>query len=909
MLSGGMASEVHASHHTARPIVPRCELQESPELPKMNALVGLLIVAATSLPTNQTRHPDAVEIFRCEFGENWDANFDSWPDHWTRRRGRGFPAYLKVELQDDKTAVAERSLRVDVDGGGATIYSPPISIDSRFSYVLEGQLRTEKLVHDSAYFSVTFYNGDREPLETFHSQKLSGTSDWTKVRIGPLAPKHKNVEIAVIGLHVRPGEKQDLHGSAMFDDVWFARLPRMSLSTNSEFNIYTDPGDVVITLDLSGILERDPAIEFEVLDASHSTVTQHSDTLDGQIIAQKSSKVSDLIGGGLDKPAGYAGTATWKPEIKDYGFYRARVTMFSEGGKKNYEREATLAIIRPQKTPATGSFGWSLPQGDDPLPLDTLPELLQYVGVNWLKFPVWYGEKEEQRGDLLMRFAERLTNKNIELVGLLARPPSELLSVLSGGEKVSAANIFSADPSLWLPSIDPVMTRLSLKIRWWQLGDDHDTSFVGYPDLPTKINEIRKQLYRFGQDVQLGLGWRWLNEMPADTAPPWEFLTLSADPPLTGSEMSTYLAASNSERARRWVLVEPLPRGEYSVETRALDLVQQMMSAKIHQADGIFATNPFAESTGLMNVDGTPSELLLPWRTTSLLLAGTNYIGSIRMPGGSQNHIFSRDGEAVMIVWNDHPTSEIIYLGEDIQQTDIWGRMTKPEQATPEQGEHRQVIHVGPLPVFISGINEPIVHTRMALKFQTQRMPSVFGKPHPNAVYLKNFFPQGVGGDIHFDTPDDWRTPQKHPFKMAAGEEYNKPFEITLQSGVNSGIEEIRVDFDLDAIQRYRFSVYRDLEVGLGDITIAFTTHLDNGVLVVEQRMTNHTDEVVDFKCFLRAPDRRRIRNQVFRLGRGQDIKLYRYPNGADLIGETLVLRAEEINGQRILNYQFIAEE
>ncbi len=859
----------------------------------MNALLGLLIVAATAAPSNQTRHPDAVEIFRCDFGENWDVNFDLWPDHWTRKRGLGFPAYIEIGLEDDSTAIAGRALRVEVNGGGATLFSPPISIDSRFSYVLEGRLRTENLVHDVAYFSVTFYDGKRRPLETFHSQKLRDASEWKNVRIGPLAPKHRNVEIAVIALHLRPGVKEDLTGAAIFDDVWFARLPRMTLSTNSKFNVYTDPSDLVITVELSGILERDPDIEFEVLDASSATVRQHKDKLDGQIIAQKLTKVSELMGGGLNKPAGYAGTATWKPEIKDFGFYRVRVTMFSQSGKKNYERDATLAIIRPLRTPVTGSFGWTLPQGDDPLPLDALPDLLQHVGVNWVKFPVWYSQDEERRGDQLMRFAERLSNKNIELVGLLTTPPDKLLTALSDGEKISAANIFSADPSLWLPSIDPVMTRLSLKIGWWQLGDDHDTSFVGYPDLANKISDIRKQLYRFGQDVQLGLGWRWLSEMPPEAAPPWEFLTLSANPPLTGKEMSTYLAASDSDRARRWVLVEPLPRGEYSVETRALDMVQQMMAAKIHQADGIFVTNPFAEATGLMNVDGTPSELLLPWRTASLLLAGTNYIGSIRMPQGSQNRIFSRGDEAVMIVWNDNPTSEVIYLGEDIQQIDIWGRRTTPERGTPEQGEHRQVIPVGPLPIFITGINEPVARTRMALKFKSTRMPSVFGKPHQNAIYLKNFFSQGIGGKIQLDTPQDWRTPQYQRVKMSLGEEYFKPFEITLQSGVNSGRQDIRVDFDITADQRYRFSVYRDLEVGLGDITIALTSHLENGVLVVEQRMTNHTDQVVDFKCMLRAPDRRRIRHQVFRLGRGQDIKVYHYPNGANLIGETLRLWAE----------------
>ena len=874
-----------------------------------NAFLGLLIVAATAAPASVDRHPDAVEIFRCDFGERWDENFDLWPDHWTRKRGPGYPQYIKILLQRDPTALAGQSLKIDLDGGAATAYSPPISIDSRFSYVLEGRLRTERLVHDSAFFSVTFYDGNRKPLETFYSQKLRDSGEWTKVHIGPLVPKDKDVEIAVIGLHLRPGEKEDLHGSATFDDIWFARLPRMTLSTNSEYNVYTDPRDVVVTCELSGILERDPEIKFEVLDATSATISEHVDKLNAKIIAQKSSKASDLVGGGLDKPAGYAGTATWKPDIKDFGFYRARVTMHSPNGIM-HRREVTVAIIRPLGTTTTSRFGWTLPQGDDPLPLDTLPGLLQHVGIHWLKFPVWYSEKQEGRGDQLMRFAERLSLKNIEMVGLLAEPPAEMQSVFATTDKVSAANIFSSNPKLWLPSIDPVMTRLSLKIRWWQLGHDHDTSFVGYPELAKKIDEIRKQLYRFGQEVQLGLGWRWISEMPPDAVPPWEFLTLSANPPLTGREMATYLASTASDRARRWVLVEPLARDEYNIETRALDLVEQMMSAKIHQADGIFVPDPFSEKNGLMNADGSPGELLLPWRTTSLLLAGTKSIGSIRMPGGSHNHVFSRDGEAVMVVWSDNPGTEIIYLGEDAQQIDIWGRMTKLEQASTEQGEHRQVVPVGLMPTFITGINEPVARMRMALKFGTTRIPSVFGKPHQNQVFLKNFFKQGVGGNIQLETPRDWRTLQNPNFKLSLGEEFDKPFEITLPSHANSGRQDVRVDFDIMVDRRYRFSVYRDMEVGLGDVTIHAISHIDEkGALIIEQRITNHTDKIVDFKCLLYAPERRRKRNQVYRLGRGQDIKFYRYPNGQQLVGQTLWLRAEEISGQRILNYRFVVEE
>ena len=109
-------------------------------------------------------------------------------------------------------------------------------------------------------------------------------------------------------------------------------------------------------------------------------------------------------------------------------------------------------------------------------------------------------------------------------------------------------------------------------------------------------------------------------------------------------------------------------------EVRIRDFVEQIIVAKVHGVEGIFIANPFSgladpkkEQYGVMNVDGTPGELLLPWRTCARLLGGAEYIGSIVLPGGSQNWIFRRpDGRVVMALWNPLPTQEVLYLGEEV---------------------------------------------------------------------------------------------------------------------------------------------------------------------------------------------------------------------------------------------------
>jgi hypothetical protein len=50
------------------------------------------------------------------------------------------------------------------------------------------------------------------------------------------------------------------------------------------------------------------------------------------------------------------------------------------------------------------------------------------------------------------------------------------------------------------------------------------------------------------------------------------------------------------------------------------------------------------------------------------------------------------------------------------------------------------------------------------------------------------------------------------------------------------------------------------------------------------------------------------MRTHVLRLPHGDNVQVYRFRQGAELIGRTLWLRAEEIDGSRILNYRFVVE-
>jgi hypothetical protein len=144
---------------------------------------------------------------------------------------------------------------------------------------------------------------------------------------------------------------------------------------------------------------------------------------------------------------------------------------------------------------------------------------------------------------------------------------------------------------------------------------------------------------------------------------------------------------------------------------------------------------------------------------------------------------------------------------------------------------------------------------------------------------------------------------------MSPGEEFRFPFEIRLKNALY-GKQPVRIEFSVEADEPYKFTVFRQMEIGTADLTLEVKTHLDkDGNLIVEQLMTNHAKTLADFRCNLFAKGHRWQRSQVYRLGGILDRKVYRYPNGEELIGQDMLLEIEERNGPRVLKYRFVATE
>ncbi|GAB6167381.1 hypothetical protein JCM19992_33810 [Thermostilla marina] len=867
----------------------------------MHFILPLLLVFAN---TGQApAHPEgAVEVYHCAFDESRDVNYDTWPDEWTRRTGDGYPAYLKIEIVDEPSPESVRSLQVRLDGGAAAIYTDAIRVSWMFGYVVDVWVKTEELKYDSVFISANVVDAKETPLQSFHSAAVRQTDGWRRLRLGPFEFDDEKADRMVLGLHVVPGSRADLTGRVLFGGIWVGRVPRLSMSLNQPRKVYLMPADIELEANVAGIDARTKEIDFEAVDILGNVIAAETVPLDLEPAFAHGELTLDPT---LREHPPMLGTAKWKPSFDEPGYYRLTAALRAPDGT-TYRRHVALAVIEPVPIPSDGEFGWSFTAQPARIPLRELAFLIANSGVSWIKYPVWIDDQTpaDATNDLA-DFVSRLVAQGIMVVGELCDPPQSVLDVFGHGTPPLAAEVFSAEPETWYPSVEWTLSRFGTLINWWQVGHDHDTSFNGYPHVVDRLARIKETLDKVVYDVRLGMAWNWMADPPDNEGKKvWRFLSYTADPPLTASELETYLPHVRSTQHETWTAIDPLDRDGYPLEVRVRDLVERMMAAKMNGADVSFLVDPINNRRGLFLGDGTPTELYLPWRTTALVLSGCRYVGSMRLPGGSENRIFRRKDQAVMVLWNRRPTLEELYLGEDARQFDVWGR-NRPI----ETHEGRQRVVAEPLPGFVVGVELPLVQWRQSCRLESDNIPSVYGRPFLNKLIFTNGFNQGVSGTARIVAPEGWMIePAVIPFKLTEQEQAVQPITITLPYDATSGRQPIRIDFLVRAERTYRFSVFRHIDVGLGDIYLEVTTHLNaDGELEVEQHFVNDTAVPVSFRCELFAPDRRRMTTTITEQGTGRRVTIFRLSNGQELIGKTLWLRAEEIGGPRILNYRFRA--
>ncbi len=374
----------------------------------------------------------------------------------------------------------------------------------------------------------------------------------------------------------------------------------------------------------------------------------------------------------------------------------------------------------------------------------------------------------------------------------------------------------------------------------------------------------------------------------------------------TALELRSHLSSPAPAEHSRWITLNPLAASRYSTLDRIRDLTERMIAIKEFRVEAAFLTTPIDRDTGIFNPDQSVGELFLPWRVLNQHLAGATFVGSFNMPGSSTNVVFREGQQGCMIVWNDRPTVEQLYLGEDVRAIDLWGRPLPLEHVKSDRGFAEQKLPVGPWPILLRGIDVNVAQWRMKFKLETKSLPSTLAVQTKLPVSVQNTLDQSTYGTIQVHAPSLMQSgSQGVRFQLSEGAEDRVEIPIPLRTDASAGKHALRFDFQVSGPREMAFSAYDSLTLGIGDIEMVWETlevAKDRAVLRVE--LNNLLSQPVNFDCRLFPPERPYRRFQITNAPPGHSQRDLELPLDGTQPGAVLWIRCEEIGTGRVLNYR-----
>jgi hypothetical protein len=846
----------------------------------------------------------AVKVKNFSFENEDDRDFDGQPDDWIRRKGEDFPHYIKAAVDRNLGGKGKQSLRITANGGQAAYYSPQIKVDAEHSYVFEGLVRTSKLKKTAAVVSISFLNNYRQRIQRVISEPISGTHiGFQKIQIGPIIPE-QGTRFCVIGCHLVNSEEFDIEGDAWFDELQLGKLPRFKLQTNFETQFRQANAPIQIKTQVTGLdAGFNYRIKQELKDRENNTLSEVVYELQAEEELPDNLKMNPLDQTKQTKRE----PIIWKLPSQSIGYYRVHSELMRNEDKivDSNTSFVVLDLLKPRES--KGEFGWSMPDGAAHIPVVDLVNLVKEAGIHQLKYPVWKESDASQQHSRVHTgiFLNEILSEGVVPIGLLNHPPDDIRKKFVESWR-GVSEIFNLPSISWQSSIDAVMASFSSSVKNWQLGDDRDTSFVGHPRINELLSKVKKEFDRIGMVQQIGFFWEEKIPIPPRNNDLDTFLSLNTRPETSLQEILKQVQATDGSGHQRWILIRPISGQTDTLTARAADLIKKLTIAKVSGVEAIFLPDVFDADYGLLHPDGSPKELYLPWRTSCMALQNAKFIGQLRLPNGSENYVFSKNNEAIIVVWNNVPTEENIYLGVDVYGETMWGN-TFTITNNP-QGEH--VFKASTEPLILRGCSDKVLRWMLAISFKRGKLPST-SEFHAEELRGVNTFTNGISGSVTLVGPKDWEIdPKTFTFALEKDEIYKFPLYIKIPLSTNLGKLPLRMDYVIEDDIVYKFSVLFDYEIGVDDLKLDVKVFpgKEPNQLVLEQIIINNTNppELLDFRCSLDIPERRRQEKTITKLGSGQEIKRTYYINNVDQLKERkFKVRAEQVDGKRVLNYLY----
>lgn len=891
-----------------------------------------------------------------EFQRNDLNPSDQWPKGWKRRQDREHPAYLAIkvvpknpealaaastlnqlwtkiekrswaanynpELPPSQVTqfmdvVVDRCLELQMDGASAEVIGPIVRLDPRYSYALEAAVQCTQLNGHEVWLELELLDATSKTVSKSSTESLTGTIDWKRVQCFSVIEDQLDFQFARVRIMVKRNDKRDFRGIVRVDNIRINRVPRLELHSNLKLSVAHPGQECEITCTAVGInnKEDNPRVRFQLLDELGQVVEQksvpllpiteprHPSTYGSEPNHYVSTKPSNRRATGLDSANGQA---KWKLQLNTPGHFVARVFLGKHASHIR-GKELPIAVVNSQPLESQGPFGWSLPPGLSTEELRNIPHLARTFGASSIKIPIWLDVNEDAAAiDQIAWLIERLQAQQVQCVGVIDQPPRSQRRQFNDSDDLLPIVTIFQNKAIWEPLLDPILSRMTMKLSWFQLGSDNDHSFLANEKLIETLSEIHSSVQTYSQELHIAIAWPWLDGLPQGQAMAWEATQLSIQPELRAEELPSYVASKAHEGTTKWLTLDFLSASKYSLLDRIRDLTERIVMMKRLGVSAAYLTKPMDPDVGVFNANFEPQVISVPWRTLIEHIGPANYIGKINLPGGSQNHIFQNGKNAFMVIWNDNPKEEQLYIGSEVDAVDLYGRSVSVNPARSPRNGVEQRIAVGPWPIIVRGVDLEVAKFRMQFELGTASLQSLVGRGQAVPIKIGNPFGKVIRGSMDLVAPTLLEKEYASmSLQVTPDRVFEKDFPLELRSDVSAGKHAVRFDFQIEADKTKRFSTYHELAVGFDDIDFQWQLQkVSENTVLLRLTATNRGNLETTFQCKFFPPPYPYQHFQADRLAPGNNNREYliQLPNVDE--NAEFWIRCEELETRRTLNYR-----
>lgn len=860
--------------------------------------------------------PGSRTLKTFDFEETTLGNFEPTPMYWSKVIGKGFPAYSAGAFDHKQFRSSNTSFMLKTDGGSVAYrFTPPaekrIAVHPNADYYVIAFVRTSQLKHARASVTAWFADEAGElllPTET-HSQPYTGGAvgaddAWQVLYVylpGPTAEADGTVKakslVLQLGL-IQPQQlgadaglgkfalyQQDVQGAVWFDDVAVFQLPRVNIQPRHEAKSLVPPrmfgpGEpVVLDVELSDLTGGGRG--------SLKTRVRLTDP-DGLVMGEETWT--------MDATATQGWSRKFEHAPLPAGMYTATLEVIDQGGGEHgglIARRQTQFLCLPESprsVDGAAEFGLGATSYNDATAWGQLPLLLRQTGAGTLQIPAWRHDMPEEaltrRDTALENLLVALQRQNARVIGAFTEMPRLVAARLSPGsreERISIQALLNADAALWRPYVTFLMTRYANRCDWWELGSPEEpfSGMLGangaLPDTTAADRSMALYKKTYGEigamlaRQELVIPWNALFDFDAQRYP-HAVLDLQLPAVIKPSQIPAYIenfrqaasgataatasgapAGKNVRRAPIFVHLEGLPPRESSRDDRLADFAQRV----------VFAFTSAPESM-LLDVDENhPDELLLVYGTMIRALGGATFEGELPLTAAGQNSVraflFRKiSGTASLVLWTDAAGKQVsldLPLGKAPRTGDLLGnpRTLKTDAAT-------QLTHltVSSVPLVVENVEPQMLQLTSSFALSTPLLPAGAGSARTE-VLLKNPYPEPLTGSLRLLPPAGWAVdPPSLTVAIPAGETMRQEITLRYPFTETAGTKKLQGRLLLDpgnAAGLAGINVTFPAAISSQTVEMEGFTQVDaNGDILLQQVITNTTDEALDAQSYALVP-------------------------------------------------------